>query len=35
MDRLIMGTSIFIKSKLKLCNIKGCYRKAVEDIVLE
>lgn len=35
MEKMLIEAGIFIKGKLGLCNSKGCYRKAVEDIEIE
>lgn len=35
MERLMIGASTFIKSKLGLCNSKSCYRKAVGEVEIE
>lgn len=35
MEKMLIETSVFIKNRLGLCNTKGCYRKAVEEIEIE
>ena len=35
MEKMIIEASVFIKNRLGLCNSKGCYRKAVEEIEIE
>lgn len=35
MEKMIIEASVFIKNRLGLCNTKGCYRKAVEEIEIE
>lgn len=35
MEKMLIEASVFIKNRLGLCNSKGCYRKAVEEIDIE
>ena len=35
MEKMIIEASVFIKNRFGLCNTKGCYRKAAEEIEIE